>query len=101
LNPIGPDNIHQHEMIGMSVEIIKSTNKNLIGISGVIIDETKNLFVIESPLSESNQLQRMKGEKKGNTFRFSLPSGEKVDVEGQLLKNKPENRLKNIIRKRW
>jgi len=101
LNPISPDNIHQHELIGLSVEIINSTNKKMIGKSGVIIDETKNLFVIESSLPETNQSQRMKVEKKVNTFRFSLPSGEMVDVDGQLLKNKPENRLKNIIRKRW
>jgi len=98
LNPISPENIHQHEMIGLNVEIITATNKNQIGLTGLIIDETKHLFMLDLA---GNQPRRVKIAKKDCTFRISLPSGEKVDVNGQLLKYKPENRLKNIIRKRW
>jgi ribonuclease P protein subunit POP4 len=96
LSPISPNNIHQHELIGLNVTIITATDKQLLGLTGQVIDESKNLLTIEL-----EQKKRVKILKKDCTFRFTLPSGEKVDVEGQIIKDKPENRLKNIIRKRW
>lgn len=35
-------------MIGSNIEIAESKNKSLIGIKGKIIDETKNIIVIET-----------------------------------------------------
>lgn len=37
----------KQEFIGSKVEIIKSKNKTLIGLSGVIVDETKFTFKIK------------------------------------------------------
>ncbi|MCK5183942.1 MAG: ribonuclease P protein component 1 [Candidatus Heimdallarchaeota archaeon] len=98
LNPITPENIHRHELIGLKIEIIQSTDKQMMGMNGLVVDETKNLLTIDSSKNDSN---RVRIPKKDCVFRFSLPSGEQVDVEGRLLKLKPENRLKNIMRKRW
>ena len=98
LNPITPENIHRHELIGLKIEIIQSTDKQMIGMNGLVVDETKNLLTIDSSKNDSN---RVRIPKKDCIFRFSLPSGEQVDVDGRLLKLKPENRLKNIMRKRW
>lgn len=98
LNPITPENIHRHELIGLKIEIIQSTDKQMMGMNGLVVDETKNLLTIDSSKNDSN---RVRIPKKDCIFRFSLPSGEQVDVDGRLLKLKPENRLKNIMRKRW
>ncbi|MBK5113028.1 MAG: ribonuclease P protein component 1 [Candidatus Heimdallarchaeota archaeon] len=98
LNPITPENIHRHELIGLKLEIIQSTDKQMIGMNGLVVDETKNLLVIDSSKTDS---YRVKIPKKDCIFRFSLPSGDQVDVDGSLLKLKPENRLKNVMRKRW
>ncbi len=98
LNPITPENIHRHELIGLKIEIIQSTDKQMMGMNGLVVDETKNLLIIDSSKNDSN---RVRIPKKDCVFRFSLPSGEQVDVVGRLLKLKPENRLKNIMRKRW
>jgi ribonuclease P protein subunit POP4 len=98
LNPITPENIHRHELIGLKLEIIQSTDKQMIGMNGLVVDETKNLLVIDSSKTDSN---RVKIPKKDCIFRFSLPSGDQVDVDGSLLKLKSENRLKNVMRKRW
>jgi ribonuclease P protein subunit POP4 len=98
LNPQTPENIHRHELIGLNIEIIQSTDKQMIGLHGLVVDETKNLLVIDSSKTAS---KRVKIPKKDCVFRFSLPSGEQVDVDGNLLNLKPENRLKNIMRKRW
>lgn len=70
----------------------------MMGMNGLVVDETKNLLTIDSSKTDSN---RVRIPKKDCVFRFSLPSGEQVDVDGRLLKLKPENRLKNIMRKRW
>ena len=98
LNPITPENIHRHELIGLKIEIIKATDKQMISINGFVVDETKNMLIIDSSKTDS---KRVKIPKKDCVFRFNLPSGEKVDVDGRLLKLKPENRLKNVMRKRW
>jgi len=98
LNPITPENVHRHELIGLKIEIIQSTDKQMISMNGLVVDETKNMLIIDSSKTDSN---RVKIPKKDCVFRFSLPSGEQVDVDGRLLKLKPENRLKNVMRKRW
>ncbi len=103
MSPISPKNIHQHELIGLKVEIVHSTDKQIIGFNGLVIDETKNMFVIERMKNQeqTKEKNRVKIPKKDSIFRFTLPTGEQVDIEGRILKDKPENRLKNIIRKRW
>ena len=102
MNPITPKNIHRHELIGLNVEIIKSTDKQLLGLKGQIIDETRNMLVIQKNqgINCSNST-KIHVQKKICSFRFTLSSGEVVDVEGSLLDSKSENRIKNIIRKRW
>ncbi|NHJ49434.1 MAG: ribonuclease P protein component 1 [Asgard group archaeon] len=99
MSPISPNNIHQHELISLNVTIVSATDKQLLGLTGQVVDESKNLLMIE--LEHDKQKKRVKVLKKDCTFRFTLPSGEEVDVDGQIIKDKPENRLKNIIRKRW
>ncbi len=103
LSPLTAKNIHRHELIGLNVEIIKSTDKNLIGMQGCIVDETKQMLVIDLIGSKSNTTasRRVSIEKKNSSFRFQLPNEELVDVDGSLLNSKSENRIKNVIRKRW
>ena len=101
MNPITPENIHRHELIGLNVEIVKASDMHMIGMKGIIVDETKHMLIIDSLKEPSEETHRVKIPKKDCTFRFDLPSGHLVDVEGRLLNLKPENRLKNIIRKRW
>ena len=36
-------------IIGKFAKVIESSNKNLIGIEGRIVDETKNTIVVEQP----------------------------------------------------
>ena len=43
-----PKNLVRHELIGLTVEIVDAKNANLNGLQGKIIDETKNLLIIET-----------------------------------------------------
>lgn len=80
-------NIVQHEIIGQIVEVSKSTNKSLEGITGKIIDETQNTITIKTT---KKMKQIMKNQV---TLTFTL-DGEKVEVDGNVLVGRPEDRIK-------
>jgi ribonuclease P protein subunit POP4 len=89
---IDKNNILIHEFIGLEVEVAKSTCRNLIGKRGKVIDETKNTIEIES-----NDVTKTIP-KRASTFRFHLPSGGSVEVEGRLIEYRPEDRPKRLMR---
>lgn len=89
---ITPKNIIRHELIGLNVNIIESTNKCNIGISGTIVNETKHMLIIKT----NKELKKVA--KKNSTFMFKLGS-KKVKVNGKRIEKKPENRIKIKVRK--
>jgi len=86
-------NLVRHELIGLEVEVKKSTNKTQIGIKGRVVDETYNMLVIDTGGKEK------KVEKKSCVFVFKLPNGKKVEVEGWVLVGRPEDRIKKKLSK--
>jgi len=89
---ITPENIVRHELIGLDVRVSDSSGKILL--EGRVIDETRNMLVIEKEDSEK------KIPKEGNFFSFLLPeSGEKVKVEGRIIVARPEDRIKKKFEK--
>lgn len=94
MNEITPQNILRHELIGLGVKVVRARNLFASGVSGVVVDETRNMLTIE------NKRRRVMIPKSIATFRFNLPSGIRVDVDGARLVAKPENRLKTRVR-RW
>jgi RNase P/RNase MRP subunit p29 len=75
------------EYIGQSLEIIKSDNDSLKNKKGKIIDETKNLFIIE----EGSSKKIIKILKKGNIFLIN-----KKKIDGNKIIKRPEDRIKLI-----
>ncbi|ATZ60727.2 MAG: ribonuclease P protein component 1 [Methanosarcinales archaeon Met12] len=84
---ITPKNLIHHELIGLTTKIVASTAPNQIGLKGKIVDETRNMFMIEK---EDHRIK--KTAKEGVTFVFML-SDAKVKVNGKLLLARPENRV--------
>jgi ribonuclease P protein subunit POP4 len=91
--PLTPANLVRHELIGLEAEVITSTNQSAVGIKGTVIDETRETIVIETAKGEKRLA------KKECTFRFKLPSGEAVRVDGKVLVSRPEDRIKKKLRK--
>jgi ribonuclease P protein subunit POP4 len=89
---ITSQNITAHEWIGLKVKIAKSTDPNLQGLEGIVRDETMNTFTIETN-GKLRQIQKQK-----TTFRAEL-AAENIDVEGSLLRFRPEDRVKKGLRK--
>jgi len=90
---ISPKNLIRHELIGLTIEVIDSTNKFQVGIKGLVVDETKNVLTIETEKGIK------KIQKKGTTFIFKIPSGKKVKVNGNKIAVRPEERVKLKVKK--
>jgi len=79
------------ELIGRTVEIVGSANKASIGLRGRIVNETKNLLVIETSAGPKKVL------KKTNIFQIPY-LGENIIINGGLLFGAPEERIKSKVK---
>lgn len=82
-----PKNLVKHEIIGLTIRVIKSTDPEKAGLCGTVDDETKNIIHIKT---KTGVKKVPKGE---STFLFTTPNGE-VEVDGKKLIAKPEDRIK-------
>lgn len=74
----------KYEFIGEMLEVVESSNKDLIGVKGKVINETKNMFELD------NGKKLIK-----NQSVFDINIGEKVfRIDGKLLVGRPEDRIK-------
>jgi ribonuclease P protein subunit POP4 len=90
---ITPANLVRHELVGLEVEVVESTNPSQVGLSGRVVDESRNTLSIETSKGARSL------PKQDCTFRFTLQTGEEVRVKGSLLVARPEDRVKKKIRK--
>ena len=86
-------NLIHHEFIGLNVNACGEKNKSL-NLCGVVIDETKNTIKIETSNNDEKIIP-----KKGSIFTFELPNGEKVEINGNIISIRPEDRIKKRFKK--
>jgi len=86
-------NIRAHEWIGMKVIVEQSTDPGLQGLTGLVRDETRNMFTIQT----SNRT--VKVAKLHTTFQTTLASGETITVNGSDLRYRSEDRVKRGLGK--
>lgn len=91
---VTPD-IIRYEFIGTEVEVAKSKHHDYIGLSGKVIDETRNTFTI---LHQGKKKMILKD---SSIFHFKFPDGTIVEIDGKLLVARPEDRLKKHVRRLW
>ena len=87
-------NVLGHELIGLDVLVSGAANPKQRGLSGRIVDETRNLLVIETPRG----IKRIP--KMHSIFRIALPSRELVEIDGSVLVLAPEKRINLHEKKR-
>ncbi len=75
------------ELIGLDIEVTESENSFNRGLKGKIIDETKNMFEIETKGT------RKKIIKDQCVFEFKL-NGKNIQINGKSLTTRPEERTK-------
>lgn len=81
--------ILKHELIGTKVKVVNSSNKALIGINGKIMDETRNMLTIEC----NGNLKRLI---KSQVILQLNYKGKEYQMNGKLLINRPEDRIKKV-----
>jgi len=91
---ISSQNVLRHEMIGLDILVSGAANPKQIGLSGRIIDETKNLLIINTPRG----VRRIP--KMHSKFRIYLPGRENVEIDGSVMVLAPEKRINLHEKKR-
>ena len=87
---INNENLTRHEVIGLQVCVVQSSNLTHIGIKGKVIAEMKNMFIISD------------GDKKWGipkdtaVYCFSLPDKSCATVNGKAFVGKHAERIKNV-----
>ncbi len=93
---VNPKYLIYHDLIGLQALVrheSKSEDVDFVEI-GQIIDETKNIVITK----KKNEIKKYI--KKDHVFRFKLPSDDLLEVNGTKIVGRPENRLRNLRRKR-
>ena len=83
---ITKENITQHEFIGLKAQITDSTNSELIGLNGTIINETKSMFGLRTEkgiklLPKSN-----------NSWKFNV-TNQQIIVNGSKIQKRSFDRI--------
>ncbi len=80
------DNITSHEFIGLHTEITQSTNPQIIGLNGRIVDEIKSMFKINTKNGTKSIA------KSENSWKFSIENNEIV-IDGSKIAKRPFDRI--------
>lgn len=89
-----PQNVVRHELIGLKAHIVASLDPSHICRNGIIISESKEMIGLET---ESGEIQLPK---QICLLDLEFPDGLIVRIDGQLLRGRPEERMKKHSRRR-
>jgi len=87
--------IVQNEFIGIEAKVVRSSNPHVVGISGRVVDETRNTFTI---LYNGKRRVVIKDTA---VFDFVMPDGTVVEIDGKVIMGRPEDRIKKRPRRLW
>lgn len=88
---VTPQEVVGCELIGTTIKVVGSSNKSLLGISGKVVDETKNTIILEQDNKEKKLIK--------NQITIQLTyKNQKFQIDGRLIAVRPEDRLKIKLR---
>lgn len=85
----------QHEFIGLETKVVKASNPDLVGIEGVVVDETRNTFTI------LHDGKRKVVVKETAVFEFVMSDGTVVEIDGKLMLARSEDRIRKHPKRLW
>ncbi len=80
------ENIALHELIGLDTEILDSSNKQIVGLSGRIINETKSMFTLDT----KSGIKMIP--KHNSKWQFKLDATQAI-LDGAILNRRSYDRL--------
>ncbi|MFB6105839.1 MAG: ribonuclease P protein component 1 [Halobacteriaceae archaeon] len=93
--PVTPENLVRHELVGLDVEVVDSTDAERVGTAGRVVGETTRTLELCTDAGVTVVPKR------GTTFEFALPDGESVVVEGRVLEARPARRTEQEVDSTW
>ncbi len=92
---ITPENVVRHELTGLPLHIVKSTDPNFVSKKGIILGETKEMIHFETDGADVSV------PKSNCVFDITLPDGTQVRIKGDVLRGRPEDRMKKRLNRSW
>lgn len=89
------ETLPRHELIGLRVRVVESSDSTLIGCEGAVVMETANTLTVRDG-SRTRQVP-----KAAVTLEFALPNGEYVTVAGERLLGRPAKRTERTGGSQW
>jgi ribonuclease P protein subunit POP4 len=83
---ITPENIASHELIGLQTRIVDSSNKQINGLYGKIVDETKYTFTLDT----KNGIKKIAKSSCHWKFEFN---GQEKQLDGAMLTKRSFERV--------
>jgi len=84
-------NIVLHELIGLGVEVVESSDREQVGLKGKVVNETKNLLYIETQGSIKMLVKKI------STFKFSK-GRKRFVVKGIEINFRPSERTEKAMK---
>jgi ribonuclease P protein subunit POP4 len=92
---ITPENIVRHELTGLPMHIVESTDPNFVCKNGVILGESKKMIHFRADQRE------LRVSKSNSVFDMTLPNGAIVRINGSVLLGRTEDRMKKRLDRSW
>ena len=83
---INADTISRHEFIGLQTQIMNSSNLEVIGLNGTVINETKSMFTINTEKGVKSI------PKSTSDWEFTI-QGKGILVQGSKIAKRPFERI--------
>ena len=83
---ITKDTISRHELIGLETKVVESSNLQLVGLNGRVINETKSMITINSKKGKK-MIPKLT-----SNFKFFI-NGESILVKGSSITKRPFERI--------
>lgn len=88
---ITPENVTRHELTGLSIHVVESTDPNFVCRKGTVVGESKEMIHFSSQDAEVTV------QKSNCVFDVTLPDGAVVRINGGVLRGRPEDRMKKRL----
>ena len=92
---LAPETLPRHELVGLQAEVVEAADPTQVGIAGEIVTETTRTLAIQG-------VDRVWHVPKADvTLSIDLPSGESVEVAGDVLVARPARRTEQTGDSQW
>jgi len=89
--------IMMHEIIGYPVEIVDASDKSLIGVSGMTVDETMRTVKIQRSNGTGSEITVPK---KNTVLKLSISADNEIRLDCSKIIYRPEDRIKKLYHKK-